>query len=267
MIASWTRSIARALDARAIPLPLFFRDDEAGWADDRLLRLLPLFEDAGLPIDLAVIPATIAPKLAGQLAQRARATGLIGLHQHGFAHENHERGIPRSEFGAARSIAAQREDITNGRQRLLACFGAQLDPFFTPPWNRCSSSTAPLLVQAGITALSRDQFADPFFVRNLAECPVAIDWSSKPRGPRGLELWAARCAEGVANTDRPYGIQLHHLVMDDEERSILVSLLNLFRKHPKVQPIPMRAALTFHRPIAPVLQFRAIDPPASALLD
>ena len=39
MIASWTRTIARALDARAIPLPLFFRDDEGGWADDRDLKL------------------------------------------------------------------------------------------------------------------------------------------------------------------------------------------------------------------------------------
>ena len=267
MIASWTRSIARALDARAIPLPLFFRNDEAGWADDRLLRLLPLFEDAGLPLDLAVIPATIAPKLAGQLAQRARTSGLLSVHQHGYAHENHERGIPRSEFGPARSLSAQREDIENGRQRLLSYFGAQLDPLFTPPWNRCSSSTAPLLLHAGITGLSRDQFADPLFVRGLAECSVAIDWSSKPRGPRGLDLWAARCADIVATTDRPFGIQLHHLVMDDEERSILGSLLNLFRKHPKVHPIQMRAALCFTRPIAPVLPFRAIDPPASALLD
>jgi hypothetical protein len=267
MIASWTRSIARALDARAIPLPLFFRNDEAGWADDRLLRLLPLFEDAGLPLDLAVIPATIAPRLAGQLAQRARTAGLLGLHQHGYAHENHERGIPRSEFGPARSIAAQRDDIENGRQRLMSYFGAQLDPLFTPPWNRCSSSTAPVLTQAGITGLSRDQFADPLFVRGLGECPVAIDWSSKPRGPRGLELWASRCADGITHADRPFGIQLHHLVMDDEERSILGSLLNLFRKHPKVRPIAMRDALSFARPAAPVLPFRVIDPPASALLD
>jgi len=267
MIASWTRLIARALDARAIPLPLFFRDDEGGWADDRLLRLLPLFEESGLPLDIAVIPATISSKLAAQLAHRARVSGLLGLHQHGFAHENHEHGIPRSEFGAARPLAAQREDLEAGRQRLLTYFGTQLDPLFTPPWNRCASSTGPLLVQAGFTGLSRDRFADPLHVRGLSECPVSIDWSSRPRGPRGLELWAARCAEGVANADRPFGILIHHLVMDDEERSVLASLLNLFRKHAKVQPIPMRAAFAFGRAIAPVLPFRAIDPPVSALLD
>jgi len=267
MIASWTRTIARALDARAIPLPLFFRDDEGGWADDRLTRLLPLFEDAGLPLDIAVIPATISSKLAAQLAHRARMSGLLGLHQQGYAHENHEHGIPRSEFGPARPLAAQREDIENGRQRLLTYFGAQLDPLFTPPWNRCASSTAPLLVQAGLTGLSRDQFADPMHLRGLSECPVSIDWSSKPRGPRGLDLWAARCAQAIEQAERPFGLLIHHLVMDDEERSILATLLNLFRKHPKVQAIPMRAVAAFGRPSAPVLPFRAIDPPASALLD
>src|SRR5262249_39767558 len=159
MIASWTRLIARALDARAIPLSLFFRDDEAGWADDRLLRLPPLFAETGPPLDIALIPATISPqppldppvipatiptKLAAQLAPRARVSGLVGLHQHGFAHANHEQGIPRSEFGSARPLAAQRDDIENGRQRLLAYFGNQLDPLFTPPSNRSSSSTASL---------------------------------------------------------------------------------------------------------------------------
>lgn len=267
MIASWTRLIARALDARAIPLSLFFRDDEAGWADDRLLRLLPLFEEAGLPLDIAVIPATISTKLAAQLAHRARVSGLVGLHQHGFAHANHEQGIPRSEFGSARPLAAQRDDIENGRQRLLAYFGNQLDPLFTPPWNRCSSSTGSLLVESGFSGLSRDRFAEPLRISGLTECPVAIDWSSKPRGPRGLELWASRCADGIATADRPYGILIHHLVMDDEERSLLGSLLNLFRKHPKVQAIPMRATLGFGLGITSPAPYRAIDPPPPALLD
>src|SRR3954447_17449176 len=96
---------------RAIPLPMFFRDDEGGWADDRLLRLLPIFEESGLPLDIAVIPATLSSKLAAQLAHRARVSGLLGLHQQGYAHESHEHGIARSNFGSARPLSAQREDI------------------------------------------------------------------------------------------------------------------------------------------------------------
>src|SRR4051812_44895721 len=83
----WLDPVRGALEANAASV--FFRDDDAGWADARLCALLDRFERHGLPADLAVIPAALDHRLAGELRRRA-ATQRLGLHQHGFAHRNHE---------------------------------------------------------------------------------------------------------------------------------------------------------------------------------
>ena len=266
-VSAWTRPIAAALDGRRTPLPLFFRNDEAGWADDRLLRLLPLFEDRGLPIDIAVIPAAISTKLAGQLSQRARVSRLMGVHQHGFAHENHESGPRRCEFGPSRDPGTQLADIKTGRQRLLALFGGQLDSLFTPPWNRCTAATGTALVNAGITGLSRDRLADGLSVAGLIECPITIDWSARPRHKGGLAAWALRCARAITDAENPFGILVHHLVSDEEEREQLGGLLNLLGNHDQVRPITMRLAVGILGAAGPAHPLHAIDPPRSALLD
>ena len=87
----WPHAVRTALDEAPAPVELFFRDDDAGWGDERLLELLDLFAALGLPVDLAVIPAALDAGLAAEL--RARGIALaVGLHQHGYAHANHEPG-------------------------------------------------------------------------------------------------------------------------------------------------------------------------------
>ena len=39
-MSAWIEPIARALDERTLPLTVFFRDDDAGWSDERLFALL-----------------------------------------------------------------------------------------------------------------------------------------------------------------------------------------------------------------------------------
>ena len=51
--------LASALDAAPRPVEVFFRDDDAGWEDTRLLELVARFAEHGLPVDLAVIPAEL----------------------------------------------------------------------------------------------------------------------------------------------------------------------------------------------------------------
>jgi hypothetical protein len=58
---------------------VFFRDDDAGWADARLLALCDLFGALELPLDLAVIPAALHDGLAREL----RARDWRGRHKHG----------------------------------------------------------------------------------------------------------------------------------------------------------------------------------------
>ena len=53
--------LLRALDAASGPVPFFLRDDDAGWDDARLFALLDCTQQAGVPIDLAVIPQSTGP--------------------------------------------------------------------------------------------------------------------------------------------------------------------------------------------------------------
>ena len=145
-MSSWLQPVEDALDAAPAPVPVFFRDDDAGWGDERLLALLDAFAERELPVDLAVIPRELDAGLAREL--RARP---VGLHQHGLAHVNHEREGRKCEFGPARDAAAQRRDIAEGRERLTGLLGDRVDPIFTPPWNRCTTDTGRVLAELGFS--------------------------------------------------------------------------------------------------------------------
>src|SRR3954467_1577014 len=91
--ADWP-NLLDSLDRSEAPVDVFFRDDDAGWADERLLELIDRFAAHGLPLDLAVIPMELSAVLAERLAERP-----VGLHQHGYAHTNHQLEGRKCEFG------------------------------------------------------------------------------------------------------------------------------------------------------------------------
>jgi hypothetical protein len=225
--------------------------------------LLALFDGLAMPIDLAVIPQAIAPDVAARLAHRARLSGLIGLHQHGFAHVNHELIGRRCEFGPARPLEAQRQDIEDGRRRLLTLFGAELDSIFTPPWNRCVADTAICLLEVGIAVLSRDRSAEPIGVSGLVECAITSDWLLKRKGVRvSRDIWAVDFARAIEAAESPLGVMLHHAVMDERDREAFGLVLELLRNHPGVQPVRMREAAAI-----PYDARSPIDPARGALLN
>lgn len=227
----WLAPIRRALDLRRDPATIFFRDDDAGWDNDALFALLDVFATREIPVDLAAIPAAITPALAQALAVRRAAGAAIGIHQHGWVHANHEPEGRRCEFGAARSHARQRGDIAEGQARLRALFGAELDPIFTPPWNRCSQATADVLNDLGFEILSRDQSAAPLALGRLRSAPVCVDWTKwVSTDPSGAALAQHIAASLAAN--EPCGIMLHHATMDPEDRHRLDALLALLGEHP-----------------------------------
>ena len=237
---AWLRDVARALDERAAPLSVFFRDDDGGWANDRLFALMMLFERHDLPLDVAVIPHAIDRDTATRLTRRAGLSGRISFHQHGYAHINHEPYGRPCEFGPSRSEEAQRADIARGREQLLMLFGDALGPLFTPPWNRCTRATGACLVEAGIAVLSRDATAGTLGVPGLTECPIASDWLQKRKGvPVTREDWAASFADLIAHTVDPVGVMLHHAVMDHGNREALGDLLHLLRRHGRVRAMTM----------------------------
>jgi hypothetical protein len=234
-MTTWIDPLRAHLDSCASPISFFFRDDDVGWADDRLWALLDRFRRAASPVDLAVIPAFLTGPLIAELRRHVgQATGRIGLHQHGWAHENHEPEGRRSEFGASRRPADVRADLRRGRAAMRAAFGPECADVFVPPWNRCSDETAQVLCDDGVRALSRDATAEPFALAGLAEVPVTVNWLAKGRGggPVSPEQRAELLTK-ASSGPRPVGVMLHHAVMTKDDLDHVEELATLVQAHPQ----------------------------------
>jgi predicted deacetylase len=238
--------LLHALDRLDAPVNFFVRDDDAGWADERLMALLRIMDAAGVPIDLAAIPAEVTPALAEQVTLRRRAGQAIGIHQHGHAHSNHETTGRKCEFGAARDAAQRGSDLRLGRARLQELFGDALDPIFTPPWNRVSADTPHLLAALGYAALSRDVTAPA--QQALPEIPVHTDWSKQWRlaGEARTDPAAQIARDFAAHVQAGanVGLMLHHAAMNDLELQTLFGLLARWRQHPNARWLQMHRILT-----------------------
>lgn len=237
----WLDPIRCALDRCTGPRAIFVRDDDIGWDDDRLERLLDVAAVVEVPIDLAVIPSELTDERAARLlAARDRFPARLGLHQHGWSHANLEPdGQRKSEFGPSRAESELDADLRRGRDVLRARLGDAVDPIFTPPWNRCVDSLGPLLTQAGVSVLSRDGFATRLQTAGLVECPTTIDWFAKRRGTRVSRTDWRRALAAQIDSGGTIGLLLHHAVTDDGELDDMRSVLGLLSAHPMCQFVSM----------------------------
>jgi peptidoglycan/xylan/chitin deacetylase (PgdA/CDA1 family) len=235
-MSRWLDPVRSALDQATDPVTFFFRDDDAGWSDDRLFRLLDLFAHYDLPLDLAVIPQALTPALARELSERIQSAGsLISAHQHGFAHINHELEGRKSEFGPARPRALQERDIESGQRLLRELLGPVVQPIFTPPWNRCLKVTGDCLARLGFRVLSRDRSSEALNISGLSELPVVVDWFAKRKGARlNLSQLGALIVETMKDS-KPVGIMFHHAIMDERDRNTAGDLLALLAGHNQAQ--------------------------------
>lgn len=227
--------LTQLLDQRKTPLRLFFRDDDAGWAQDRLDALLSVFANCEAPIDLAVIPAALTTDGAAHLQGWRTRHPCVALHQHGYAHLNHEPdGARKCEFGPSRPLDRQCADIAMGRDRLHAML-ANLDPIFTPPWNRCVPGLVARLPRLGFAAFSDDGKASTLGTR-LVHLPVALDWD-RQRHAKHLE---AALGDLLTSPESTAGIMLHHATMDTDDLAQLKPFLDVVRSHDNVELVSMQ---------------------------
>lgn len=228
------KQLAQTLGRLEAPVHLFFRCDDAGWDQPALESLAMLFAERDLPLDLAVIPAALDPETAQGLLALRQMLPSLGLHQHGYAHVNHQPAAERKcEFGPARPVQRQIADVIAGRERLNALLG-DWDPIFTPPWNRCSAELAGALGDHGFVLLSTDGHRTD--AGAIGQLPVCFDWDRMRREDRTEE----RLCELFEAPQGPLGIMLHHAAMDDAARTDLAGLLDLIANCPSIEPLPMR---------------------------
>jgi len=239
-MSHWLDPVRRALDSRSTPVTLFVRDDDAGWADERLFRLLDLMRWHHVSIDVAAIPTALTPALAAELRCAIDdSEGLVAVHQHGYSHANHEASGKKCEFGPSRSLDQQRADISTGRRILEDTMGTSPAGIFTPPWNRCTPETAVVLTEIGCRLLSRDVDAPDLGVARLAELPIRLNWTGRHGLRTGAAPWGQSIATAVASAAEPVGLMLHHAVMDANDRRLLGEWLELVAAHPMARVRPM----------------------------
>jgi hypothetical protein len=242
-MTAWLDPVRVSLAERGSPICLFIRDDDAGWNDDRLFRLLEIVNQHEAPMDIAAIPTAVSAPLGRALRhQLDRSDGRIAVHQHGFAHTNHELAGRKSEFGPARSCAQQREDISSGRLRLQDALGRPLPGIFTPPWNRCTETTARCLAELGFEMLSCDHSAATFGIKELVEQPVHLDWSGRHGVKNGAAAWGETIAAHLRRAGPRVGLLLHHAVLNDDDCRMLAELLTIFQRDGMVRLRPMSDA-------------------------
>ncbi len=226
------------------PVQIFFRDDDAGWGNQALARLLGCFACANVPLDVAVIPAaldletsrTLEPHLTG-------AGGHARMHQHGFAHRNHEVTGRKCEYGPSREPSQVLDEVLRGCEKLRAFGDTSFDLAFTPPWNRCDRLAAAAIRMGGVRVLSRDATAPAFDIPGLAEFPVHVDWFRRRKGRRmePAEI-AAWIAQEIA-AGGPVGVMLHHEPMDEDDFRRLEELLAHLTSALGVECVHMRDLL------------------------
>lgn len=240
MTGDWLGSLRRALDNASRPVRIFFRDDDVGWGNERLFELLDLFARYSLPLDLAVIPTELTLPLSTRLTSSIEAAPApINVHQHGYAHVNHEPLGRKCEFGPARCREDQRRDIALGAQRIRDLLGPIARPIFTPPWNRCTAETGRCLVELGFRVLSCAASTPPLDLPGLIEIPIRVDWFAKRKGQRLSRTELGTLLAGEVERAPAVGVMFHHALMDADEMQAAEELFALLAGHERSDCRPM----------------------------
>lgn len=223
---------------------LWWRDDDAGEATPALRRLVALAQTHAVPLALATVPAWATSALAAAV----RAAGeIVGVLQHGYAHENHAPlGQKKFELGPERPAPVVIAELAQGWQILEARFGPMFLPALVPPWNRMAPYLPPYLAELRYRGLS--QFgprARRHPVRGLLQVNTHVDivhWKGPaPRfaGEAKLigELVAHLSARrvGEADPEEPTGLLTHHAAHDEACWAFVETLFRRLAGHAAVR--------------------------------
>lgn len=238
------------------PATLWWRDDDAVAPTPALERMIGLSDTYAVPLVLAVIPATLTLELGPRIASSTRTHAV----QHGWRHENHAAaGTRASEFPEERAPEERAADIAAGYAAVRDL--PRFEPYFVPPWNRCTPKLHPQLAAAGLRGISgwgargtvadlphavhsHSGSADPAFDGPFTVCNTHADiitWKTT-RGFVGeakvltelVQHLAAR-RTGAADATEPTGLLTHHLVHDSPSWHFLDRLFQTTVRHGTVR--------------------------------
>jgi hypothetical protein len=229
------QTLVAALDAAAEPVRIWWRDDDAGVDDPRLVTLLRLAESRAAPVALAVVPDW----LQGACRELILAAPIATALQHGIAHTDH--AVPpakKIELGGSAAPEHLLAGVRDRRDRLAHAFGRRFVPVLVPPWNRIAPGLIAHLADAGFTGLSTfGPRSGAEAAPGLLQVNTHLDLVQWREGAAPLQLEPAfeRLAALVRTVDHePIGLLSHHKLMDRSAFATLDRILALLKDHPRV---------------------------------
>jgi hypothetical protein len=208
--------------------------------EPRLIELIDLCQDEGVPLAMAIIPLPMTPQLVDLVTSRAHLTPI----QHGLDHQNREPSSEKakSEFPAERELVETMQSIQLGWQILSDAFGARALPVFCPPWGTMAEKFRERLADVGYKGYSGSrisgeihrQGAAPAGLR-LASAHVAVNLPHRNRKdvlPEERILQTLTEVIRGVRRDRvsePVGIMTHHWGVDEDVRQFLKQVFALTR--------------------------------------
>ena len=216
---------------------LFFRADDIGVPSLRFFQMIRLFTEYRVPLCLAVVPSWLTSRRLQHLQDATGTSTRYCWHQHGWRHKNHEPSGKKQEFGESRSREKIQEDLLQGKKRLHQLLGKSFFPFFTPPWNRCGSTTLKLLADHNYRGVSRSSGATPSCPPQLRDIQVNVDLHTRKEicGDIALANLLKELQSSVACGTS--GIMLHHQRINDPALIFLEILLQLVSQFSSITPV------------------------------
>lgn len=237
--AQLQKAIDRGCEKCSSPL-LFFRADDIAVPSKKFDQLIALFKKHSMPLCLATVPTWLTEKRVESILKTTGRSDKWCWHQHGRLHRNFETSGKNQEFGAARPKDVISTQLQLGHDRLANLLGDQLQPYFTPPWNRCSEDTLTALTEQGFKAISRSKDARPVSHKDLPDLAVNVDLHTKK------ELTAEKTFDSILTeieaglSSGCCGIMIHHRCMNERAFMLLDTLLGLINNCTQIRPVTFK---------------------------
>ncbi len=224
---------------------VFFRADDIGYPGRQFSEMISIFQKHEVPLSLAVVPSWVNESRIDELLNTLGPDlSLWCLHQHGYRHRNCEKEGKKYEFGPSRDKAVISAELTKGREKLGSLLGEHFCPYFTPPWNRCTSEAMHCLADLGFVAISRSINVTPCPLDNLPDLPINIDLHTiKEKNPASGILTLQSQIKSAVSTDYA-GFMLHHQRMNMTSGLFLDYLLGKIKKTPAFKVKDIREMLS-----------------------
>ena len=241
--------INRACHQTEGPLLVFFRADDIGIPSRQFQLLIDCFIKHRIPLCLAAVPSWITDKRFDELRQvTGRGSTQWCWHQHGRTHRNFEQDGKKQEFGPSRSRKEIKSSLQKGKRRLENIVADEFQPFFTPPWNRCSAATIESLVELNFSGLSRSRGAVPETVSELPDFQVGVDLHTRKEilPHVGFEHLLSELEKTIISGQ--CGIMIHHQRMNYRAFEFLDLLLTAIKASPRLTPVLFNDLLAISPP-------------------